>query len=204
MDKEDLFGNILRATLLPLANNKDGGDATTVKRKVQENTVQSSSPLHKPLRDMGLNDTNSRSFKENQSPNSANPSRNFPAQNSPPIRFPESRSHMSPQFAQFPGQRFPGHVMFNNMFHPTLLHNMFGLRGGAPPSPVPITTAPSPLSTPTSPLSPVVNSLVRRSPSPEQQYNGVDLLVTNINESVPKKEIKKKLASVFREHCKVR
>ena len=183
---------------------------TAVKRKEQENaspvTTSSSSPLLKPLMDLGLN--NPRSLKENQSPNSMNAARNFPneyvPQNSPPLRFPESRSHVSPQFPQFPGQRFPGHVMFNNMFHPTLLHSMFGLRGAAPPSPVPITTAPSPLSTPTSPLSSVVNGMVRRSPSPEQQYNGVDLLVTNINESVPKKEIKKKLASVFREHCKVR
>ena len=81
---------------------------------------------------------------------------------------------------------------------------MFGLQGGAPPSPVPMTTTHSPLPTPPSPLSPVINGIVRRSPSPEQQYSGVDLLVANINENIPKKEIKKKLASVFREHSKVR
>ena len=38
----------------------------------------------------------------------------------------------------------------------------------------------------------------------DQQRGGIDLLVTNLDESVSKKELKKKLASVFREHCKVR
>ena len=38
----------------------------------------------------------------------------------------------------------------------------------------------------------------------EQQRGGIDLLVTNLDETVSKKELKKKLASVFREHCKVR
>lgn len=37
----------------------------------------------------------------------------------------------------------------------------------------------------------------------DQQRGGIDLLVTNLDESVSKKELKKKLASVFREHCKV-
>ncbi|XP_022794519.1 meiosis regulator and mRNA stability factor 1-like [Stylophora pistillata] len=37
----------------------------------------------------------------------------------------------------------------------------------------------------------------------DQQRGGVDLLVTNLDENVSKKELKKKLASVFREHCKV-
>ena len=38
----------------------------------------------------------------------------------------------------------------------------------------------------------------------DQQRGGIDLLVTNLDENVSKKELKKKLASVFREHCKVR
>ena len=38
----------------------------------------------------------------------------------------------------------------------------------------------------------------------DQQRGGIDLLVTNLDEGVSKKELKKKLASVFREHCKVR
>ncbi|KAJ7340352.1 hypothetical protein OS493_003095 [Desmophyllum pertusum] len=37
----------------------------------------------------------------------------------------------------------------------------------------------------------------------DQQRGGIDLLVTNLDENVSKKELKKKLASVFREHCKV-
>ena len=37
----------------------------------------------------------------------------------------------------------------------------------------------------------------------DQQRGGVDLLVTNLDVSVGEKELKKKLASVFREHCKV-
>ena len=38
----------------------------------------------------------------------------------------------------------------------------------------------------------------------DQQRGGIDLLVTNLDETVNNKELKKKLASVFREHCKVR
>lgn len=38
----------------------------------------------------------------------------------------------------------------------------------------------------------------------DQQRGGIDLLVTNLDETISKKELKKKLASVFREHCKVR
>lgn len=38
----------------------------------------------------------------------------------------------------------------------------------------------------------------------EQQRGGIDILVTNLDETVNKKELKKKLASVFREHCKVK
>ena len=38
----------------------------------------------------------------------------------------------------------------------------------------------------------------------DQQRGGIDLLVTNLDETVSKKDLKKKLASVFREHCKVR
>ncbi|XP_048575860.1 uncharacterized protein LOC5520570 isoform X1 [Nematostella vectensis] len=37
----------------------------------------------------------------------------------------------------------------------------------------------------------------------DQQRGGIDLLVGNLDETVSKKELKKKLASVFREHCKV-
>lgn len=37
----------------------------------------------------------------------------------------------------------------------------------------------------------------------DQQRGGIDLLVTNLDETVNNKELKKKLASVFREHCKV-
>ena len=37
----------------------------------------------------------------------------------------------------------------------------------------------------------------------EQQRGGIDLLVTNLDETVNKKDLKKKLASIFREHCKV-
>ena len=37
----------------------------------------------------------------------------------------------------------------------------------------------------------------------DQQRGGIDLLVTNLDENISKKELKKKLASVFREHCKV-
>lgn len=208
LDKEDLFGYILRATLLPLTDSKDGGDITAAKRKPKEHTspatVPRTSPLIKPFMDISLNENaNSKSCKENLSPN-VNPAVNLPkenlARNSPPIRFRKPPAHTSPQFPQFSGPRFPGPFMFNNMFHPTLFHGMLGLPGGTPPSPISLATPPSPLSTPPSP---VLNGMVRP-PSPEQQYNGVDLLVTNINESVPKKEIKKKLASVFREHSKVR
>lgn len=37
----------------------------------------------------------------------------------------------------------------------------------------------------------------------EQQKGGVDIMVNNLDENVSNKELKKKLASVFREHCKV-
>ena len=209
LDKEELFGYTLCATLLPLTNSKDGEDMTSAKRKPKENTspatISRTSPLVKPLMDVSLNEnTNSKSCKESRSPNINPAAANFPresaAQNSPPLLFQEPPANASLPFSQFTGQRFPGPFMFNNMFHPTLFHNMFGMRGGGQaPSPIPLPTPPSPLPTPPSP---VLNGMVRP-PSPEQQYSGVDLLVTNINENVPKKEIKKKLASVFREHCKV-
>ena len=205
LDKEDLFGFILRATLLPLPNPRECGDAEKGKRKQKENAAYegspTTSPTAKPLMEASVKEgTNTRSWKENQSPN---PGRNFPhaespRQRSPPNCFPDPPVMMSPPF---PGQRFPGypgHVMYNNMFHPTLLHSMFGIPGGTRSIPN------STISTPPSPLTPLVNGVLRRSPSPEQQHNGVDLLVTNINETVSKNEIKKKLASIFREHCKVR
>jgi hypothetical protein len=37
----------------------------------------------------------------------------------------------------------------------------------------------------------------------EQQKGGVDIMVSNLDETVSNKDLKKKLASVFREHCKV-
>ena len=179
---------------------------TKQREKTTPVITSNASRLIRPLMDVSLNDgTNSKSWKENQSPN-VNPSRNFPkdnlSRNSAPPRFPESPGHMSPQFPHLPGQRFPAHAMFNNLFHPTL-HSMFGLRGVAPPSPIPITGTASLIPRPSSPLSPVVGAMIGRSPSPEQQFSGVDLLVTNVNESIPKKEMKKKLASIFREHSKV-
>ena len=193
---------------MPLTDSKDGGDMTAAKRKPKEHTspatIPRTSPLIKPLMDISLNENvNSKLCKENRSPN-VSPTFSFPrenvARNSSPVRFQEPSAQTSPQFPQFSSQRFPAPFMFNNMFHPTLFHNMFGLPGGGPSSPIPLATPSSPVPTPPSPL---LNGMVRP-PSPEQQYNGVDLLVTNINESVSKKEIKKKLASVFREHCKVR
>lgn len=203
LDKEDLFGYILRATLV-------AGDLTTPKRKPKEKTSPdkspSSSPLARPLMDVSLNDhVCGNLWKENRTPN-VDPTRGFPNPNlgesSTPRSFPEPPTLRSPHFTHFPGQQFPGQVFFRNMLHPALLHSMFGLRGGGSSTPVSITSTPSPLLTPATPLSPLMNGILR-SPSPEQQFSGVDLLVTNINENIAKNEIKKKLASLFREHCKV-
>lgn len=211
-----MFGNILRATLLPLTNNKDGGDISPSRQRHGENTSGVSTPtslsLVKPLMGLRLNDdANTGSKNENRSLNCPNGAKNFfnqnQAQNFPQNRFkePPPPQYTSLQYPnlQFPHQGYPRPMMFNSVLQSPLLHNIFGLRGGATPSPIPITTPPSTLPPSPSPLRHVVNGMAGRSPSPEQQFTGVDLLVTNINESIPKREIEKKLASVFREHCKV-
>ena len=91
--------------------------------------------------------------------------------------------------------------MYNNVFRAPAVHSVFQLPPRtAPPSLRGVNPGILP---PVGPLSPIVNGVLRRSPSPEQQFSGVDLLVTNISENSSKKEVKKKLASVFREHCKV-
>ncbi|XP_028415936.1 meiosis regulator and mRNA stability factor 1-like [Dendronephthya gigantea] len=213
LDKEDLFGNILRATQLPLTNNKDGGDESPTRQKHDENSSDVSTPtssyLVKPRMGLRLNEnTSNGSWKENQSLNCSNGTKNIFNPPNQTLNFPQHR-FKEPSQTSFPYPnpqifpRHPGPMMFNSLHHSPLLHNIFGLRGGGSPSPIPIATPPSPLSSPPSPLRPVVNGMAGRSPSPEQQFNGVDLLVTNINEGVPKNEIQKKIASVFREHCKV-
>ena len=83
---------------------------------------------------------------------------------------------------------------YPGLFHPSMVHNVFHH--------TPFSHHPRVLS-PAGPFSPVINNAVRRSPSPDQPVGGVDILVTNLNETISRKEIKEKLASVFREHCKV-
>ena len=210
LDKEELFGHILLATLLPATNFKNGSSSVTQKPTSTMESFSHISPAVAGVRSPGGVHQNSpyspKSCKENQPPNTNISSRTESlVRNTRPLRFTDARPQMSLPFRTLPftGQQVHSPYMFNNMFRPGLVHGMFGMRPCRPLSPLNMSTRPTSSPVAPMPLFAVADGLARRSPSPEQQFSGADLLVTNLNESEPKEEITKKLASVFREHCKV-
>ncbi|XP_046855493.1 meiosis regulator and mRNA stability factor 1-like isoform X2 [Xenia sp. Carnegie-2017] len=210
LDKEELFGYILLATLLPATNFKNGSSSVTQKPSSTMESFSYISPAVAGVRSpagVHQNSPYSPKFcKENQSPNTNISSRTESLiRNTRPLRFTDARPQMSLPFQNLPftGQQIHSPYMFNNMFRPGLVHGMLGMRACRPLSPLNMSTRPTSLPVAPMPLFAVADGLARRSPSPEQQFSGADLLVTNLNESEPKEEITKKLASVFREHCKV-
>ena len=202
LDKEELFGSILRATLLPPANGQNPVAARRAENTKEPDRVTTNRP---PLATTATSpNLNAKPKEENKKPvHSGTISSNVGREN--------ARQTNSPlgglaYFARSPvlNHHYPtyaGNTMYNNVFRAPAVHSVFQLPPRtAPPSLRGVNPGILP---PVGPLSPIVNGVLRRSPSPEQQFSGVDLLVTNISENSSKKEVKKKLASVFREHCKV-
>ena len=209
LDKEELFGSILQAAMLPARDDKDL--LTTKSTKNEEvgseiskpSTTTTGAVAESSLDVQCFNIVSRKPGDESKNRVHCSVGNNF--------RHEKLRRQNSPQNGLNHLSRSPvlnhqfhsisGNAMYNGLFHTPVVQGMFPVStGSSTPS---VQNINSSILAPPGALGPMVNGVLRRSPSPDQQLAGVDLLVTNINETVSKKEIKKKLASVFREHCKV-
>lgn len=219
MDKEDVFGSTIQVVFSTISQTspqkgkkgQPGESADSSPTKTRENFVKPSvNPSQREragsnamLDDFNLDD-NSISIKT-ESKSSAKPREDSPESSD---STEENDIKQGPSLSASSGQQFISQqTMFSN-----------GSYAGAWPHPMyqnfmnlPTQNSGFPGITPLGPpliggpqlaaswLASVHNFTVL-----DQQRGGIDLLVTNLDETVNKKDLKKKLASVFREHCKVR
>lgn len=210
MDKEDVFGSTIQVVY---STTSQGSPQKGKKSQAVDSTESSTispkpSPLQKDrgssnamLDDFIIDDgsTNRKSTKPEDKINAK------PSDDSPESSDSTEENGPSPSLSTGP-QLISHQTMFSNGSvtgiwpHP-IYQNFMNLPTQGPGFPGITPLAPPVLGAPhlaASWLASLHNFTVL-----DQQRGGIDLLVTNLDETVSKKELKKKLASVFREHSKV-